>query len=92
MMILIGRCRIYCKIDACSDGKLPLPTGDPIFSGGIVLAIIGIILLIKGEGFISILEIPTILSNVLSYSRILAIGLSSAGSLLWSTGFPWIFS
>ncbi len=82
MMILIGGVAFIAKLMPPVMNKLPLPTGDPIFSGGMVLAVIGIVLLIKGEGFISILEIPTILSNVLSYSRILAIGLSSAGIAL----------
>ncbi|MCG2736641.1 MAG: V-type ATP synthase subunit I [Candidatus Methanoperedenaceae archaeon] len=82
MMILIGGVAFIAKLMPAVMNKLPLPTGDPIFSGGMVLAVIGIVLLIKGEGFISILEIPTILSNVLSYSRILAIGLSSAGIAL----------
>ncbi|MDP3105270.1 MAG: V-type ATP synthase subunit I [Candidatus Methanoperedens sp.] len=82
MMILIGGVAFIAKLMPAVMNKLPLPTGDPIFSGGMVLAVIGIVLLIKGEGFISILEIPTILSNVLSYSRILAIGLSSTGIAL----------
>ncbi|TRZ91504.1 MAG: V-type ATP synthase subunit I [Methanosarcinales archaeon] len=82
MMILLGGVGFIAKLMPAVMNKLPMPSGDPIFSGGIVLVIIGIILLIKGEGFISILEIPTILSNVLSYSRILAIGLSSAGIAL----------
>jgi V/A-type H+-transporting ATPase subunit I len=82
MMILIGGVAFIAKLMPAVMNKLPIPSGDPIFAGGMVLAIIGIVLLIKGEGFISILEIPTILSNVLSYSRILAIGLSSAGIAL----------
>lgn len=82
MMILLGGVAFIAKLMPAIMTKLPLPTGDPLFSGGLALLVIGIILLIKGEGFISILEIPTILSNVLSYSRILAIGLSSAGIAL----------
>ena len=62
--------------------KSPMPTGDTILMAGTGLLVIGVILLIKGEGFISILELPTLLSNILSYSRILAIGLSSAGIAL----------
>lgn len=55
---------------------------DIAFFAGMALVAIGIALLIKGEGFIAIMEIPTLLSNVLSYSRLLAIGLSSAGIAL----------
>lgn len=82
MMILIGGVAVIAKLMPAVMNNLPIPSGDPVFSVGMVLVIIGIVLLIKGEGFISILEIPTILSNVLSYSRILAIGLSSAGIAL----------
>ncbi|MBU4222518.1 MAG: V-type ATP synthase subunit I, partial [Euryarchaeota archaeon] len=57
MMILIGGVAFIAKLMPAVMNKLPLPTGDPIFSGGMVLAVIGIVLLIKGEGFISILEI-----------------------------------
>ena len=81
MMILIGGVLVIAKLMPAVTSKLPIPTGDPVFMLERDL-LIGIILLIKGEGFISILEIPTILSNVLSYSRILAIGLSSAGIAL----------
>jgi len=82
MMILLGGVLTIAKLMPAITSKLPVPTGDPIFIAGLVLAILGLVLLIAGEGFISILEIPTILSNVLSYSRILAIGLSSAGIAL----------
>jgi V/A-type H+-transporting ATPase subunit I len=82
MMILIGGVLAIAKLMPDVTSKLPVPTGDPVFIVGSILAVAGLILLIAGEGFISILEIPTILSNVLSYSRILAIGLSSAGIAL----------
>ncbi len=82
MMILIGGVTAIAKLMPALMSGGPVRTDDPIFLGGIGLAIIGIGLLIKGEGFISILEIPTLLSNVLSYARILAIGLSSAGIAL----------
>ncbi|MFZ2410745.1 MAG: V-type ATP synthase subunit I [Candidatus Methanoperedens sp.] len=82
MMILIGGVMAIAKLMPAVMSKLPIPTSDPVFAVGGGLAIIGLILLIAGEGFISILEIPTLLSNVLSYSRILAIGLSSAGIAL----------
>ncbi|SNQ60471.1 V-type ATP synthase subunit I [Candidatus Methanoperedens nitratireducens] len=82
MMILIGGVAVIAKLMPAMMSKSPIPLSDPVFAGGLVLGLIGIILLIKGEGFISILELPTLLSNVLSYSRILAIGLSSAGIAL----------
>jgi V/A-type H+-transporting ATPase subunit I len=82
MMILIGGVSVIAKIMPAMMSKSPIPTRDPILVIGTVLVIIGVILLIKGEGFISVLELPTLLSNILSYSRILAIGLSSAGIAL----------
>jgi V/A-type H+-transporting ATPase subunit I len=82
MMILIGGVAVIAKLMPAMMSKSPIPLSDPVLVGGLVLGLIGIILLIKGEGFISILELPTLLSNVLSYSRILAIGLSSAGIAL----------
>jgi V/A-type H+-transporting ATPase subunit I len=82
MMILIGGVAAIAKLMPALMAKTPIDTGNPIFVGGSLLGIIGIILLIKGEGFIYVLELPTLLSNVLSYTRILAIGLSSAGIAL----------
>jgi V/A-type H+-transporting ATPase subunit I len=82
MMILIGGVAAIAKLMPALMSGSQVQSNDPIFAGGIGLAVIGIGLLIKGEGFISIMEIPTLLSNVLSYARILAIGLSSAGIAL----------
>lgn len=82
MAILIGGVAAIAKLMPALMSKSPVQSNDPFFAGGIVLALIGVILLIKGEGFISIMELPTLLSNILSYARILAIGLSSAGIAL----------
>jgi len=82
MMILLGGIAAIAKLMPALISKLPVQSNDPVFAGGLGLAAIGIVLLIKGEGFISIMEIPTLLSNILSYARILAIGLSSAGIAL----------
>jgi V/A-type H+/Na+-transporting ATPase subunit I len=49
---------------------------------GLVVAVVGFIFLIMGEGMIGITELPTLLSNVLSYSRLLSIGVSSTGIAL----------
>jgi V/A-type H+-transporting ATPase subunit I len=45
----------------------------------IVLIIIGLVISIVGEGVISILELPGLLSNILSYTRLAAIAVSKAG-------------
>ena len=65
----------------------PLTTGaaisiSPALSGGLAVAVVGFVFLIMGEGIIGIAELPTLLSNVLSYSRLLSIGISSAGIAL----------
>ncbi len=82
MMILIGGVAAVAKLMPSLMAGLPVQSNDPVFAGGIALAVVGVMLLIKGEGLISIMEIPTLMSNVLSYARILAIGLSSAGIAL----------
>lgn len=61
---------------------------------GILSIILGIILLYKGEGIKGPIELPGLLGNILSYTRILAVGLSSiyiastvntiAFEMLWS--------
>jgi V/A-type H+-transporting ATPase subunit I len=65
----------------------PLTTGSGIhLSAGLVvglgIAVVGFVMLIIGEGAIGIVELPGLLSNVLSYSRLLSIGISSAGIAL----------
>ncbi|MDG6244697.1 MAG: V-type ATP synthase subunit I [Methanolobus sp.] len=51
-------------------GMLPIILGAVIF-------IIGVAMLLKGEGIKGPIELPSILSNSLSYTRIIAVGLSS---------------
>ena len=65
----------------------PLTTGSGIqlsagLVAGLAVAVVGFVLLIMGEGVIGIVELPGLLSNVLSYSRLLSIGISSAGIAL----------
>lgn len=54
--------------------------GSLVVGGAVTLA--GIVLLLLGEGMMGIVELPTLLSNVFSYSRLLAVGLSGAGIAL----------
>src|SRR5450756_147000 len=49
---------------------------------GLVLLVVGFIFMFMGEGAIGIAELPSLLSNVLSYSRLISIGVSSAGIAL----------
>jgi V/A-type H+-transporting ATPase subunit I len=49
---------------------------------GFAMLIVGCILLIKGEGPTGLIHLPSLISNTMSYARILAIGLSSVGIAL----------
>ena len=51
----------------------------PSMLPGACVLILAIGMLIAGEGAVAIIELPSILSNTLSYSRLLAVGLSSIG-------------
>jgi len=53
-------------------------TNPPILAG-IILLVIGIVMTYMVEGINSVLELPGLASNLLSYTRIYAIGLSSVG-------------
>ncbi|MFA5559056.1 MAG: V-type ATP synthase subunit I [Methanofastidiosum sp.] len=46
---------------------------------GVGLLLVSIVLLVVGDGFIGLIEIFGIMSNILSYVRLMAIGLSSVG-------------
>jgi V/A-type H+-transporting ATPase subunit I len=48
------------------------------FTAGIVLILVSIPLLVYAEGFVGVLEIISVIGNILSYARLMAIGLSSA--------------
>ncbi|MCD1295989.1 V-type ATP synthase subunit I [Methanocella sp. CWC-04] len=52
---------------------------DPLFLIGAIVFLIGFILLLIGEGAMGIIELTTPLSHTLSYTRLLAVGLSSVG-------------
>lgn len=59
-----------------------LPARLPVLATVIASFLVGVVLLVLGEGAIALMELPTILSNLLSYTRLVAIGLSSAGIAL----------
>ncbi|HUL39098.1 MAG TPA: V-type ATPase 116kDa subunit family protein, partial [Methanomassiliicoccales archaeon] len=48
----------------------------------LVLILVGVGICVAGEGVLSILELPGLLSNILSYTRLAAIGVSKAGLAL----------
>lgn len=46
-------------------------------SAGYALALAGILMLVKAEGIKGVLELPSIVANILSYARLMAVGLVS---------------
>jgi V/A-type H+-transporting ATPase subunit I len=56
--------------------------GAPALVVAGLLFTVGVVLLLMGEGPLGLMEIPTLVSNVVSYTRLVAIGLSSAGIAL----------
>jgi V/A-type H+-transporting ATPase subunit I len=56
-----------------------LSVTDPLFLAGALLLVVGLILLLMGEGMLGLIEITNPLSHTLSYTRLLAVGLSSVG-------------
>ncbi len=59
--------------------------GVPLYLGGL-LFIAGIAMLILGEPM-EIVEIPALISNIMSYSRLMAVGLASVGLAVVVNGF-----
>ena len=59
-----------------------ISVANPLFAVGGVFFIAGILMVIIGEGPMGIIELPALMSNILSYTRLLAVGLSSVGIAL----------
>ena len=91
VMIIIGGFIFFNLFLTVED----LDMGAPVVVGSLVVFVLGIVFLLVGEGMGGVLELPSILSNILSYTRLFAIGLSSLGialafnsivALLWTSG------
>lgn len=63
-------------VATAAASQVPL-TQDPVFLVGAVIALIGVVMILLGEGGMGLVHIPGILSNCLSYTRVCAVGLSS---------------
>ncbi|MBI0584810.1 MAG: V-type ATP synthase subunit I [Methanomassiliicoccus sp.] len=83
IMIMVGFALValLVMIDVLIRGY-PLEFTDPRFVIGMVLIVVGMVLAVKGEGGKAIIELPEVMSNVLSYTRLIAIGMSKAGMAL----------
>jgi V/A-type H+-transporting ATPase subunit I len=50
---------------------------DSMKVAGYVVLVLSLFMIYKGEGFIGIIEVPSFFTNILSYARLMAVGLSS---------------
>ena len=53
------------------------PAGNPVAGGYIGMAVVGVGLIIFGEGTLAVIELPSIVSHIISYTRLLGILLAS---------------
>jgi V/A-type H+-transporting ATPase subunit I len=82
LLILVGAVMLgLVLLDGLVLSK-PLVMTDARMIGGLTTLILGIIIGFKGEGASVILELPGLVSNIMSYSRLAAIGMSKAGMAL----------
>jgi len=82
LMILVGGAFLLLYFVDLLILQSPVGLDDPRFLIGMVLIMPGIAISLVGEGATTILELPTVLSNVISYTRLAAIGMSKAGMAL----------
>jgi V/A-type H+-transporting ATPase subunit I len=81
-MILAGGAFLFLFIIDMLILNKPVGFDDPRMIIGLVIMLPGIIISYKGEGGQAILELPTLMSNLVSYTRLAAIGMSKAGMAL----------
>jgi V/A-type H+-transporting ATPase subunit I len=81
-MILLGGASMFLFIIDMLILSKPVGFDDPRMLIGLALLLPGIIISFKGEGGQAILELPALMSNVVSYTRLAAIGMSKAGMAL----------
>jgi len=53
------------------------PAGNPVAGGYIGMVVVGVGLIIFGEGTLAVIELPSIVSHIISYTRLLGILLAS---------------
>jgi V/A-type H+-transporting ATPase subunit I len=82
ILILIGVALLLLVMVDALILNLPLALTDPRLILGLVTLISGIVMAYIGEGGGAILELPGLMSNIISYTRLAAIGMSKAGLAL----------
>ncbi len=82
LMLLIGGAMLLLVVVGVLIQGQSFNLTDPLFLVGITLIVVGAILTVVAEGGKAVIEMPEMLSNILSYTRLTAIGLSKAGLAL----------
>jgi V/A-type H+-transporting ATPase subunit I len=82
IMVLVGGAFLLLFIIDMLILNKPVGLDDLRALAGLGLIIPGVVISYIGEGPQAILELPTLLSNVISYTRLAAIGMSKAGMAL----------
>jgi V/A-type H+-transporting ATPase subunit I len=81
-LVLVGGAFLFLFIMDALILNNPVGLTDPNLIIGVALLVPGVIISLKGEGGAAILELPALMSNVVSYTRLAAIGMSKAGMAL----------
>ncbi len=81
-MIVLGGASLFLFVIDMLILSKPVGFDDPRMIIALALLLPGIIISYKGEGGQAILELPALMSNVVSYTRLAAIGMSKAGMAL----------
>lgn len=84
IMVMVGfGCLLPVIIDALVNGNPDaLSLSNTLLLVGIGLFAVGMLMAVKGEGGKALIDMPEVVSNVLSYTRLIAIGMSKAGMAL----------
>ena len=82
LMILTGGVLMFYFVLRDITGFEQLSYGTAAEVAGLIAIMVGCALLVKGEGAMGLMHLPSLISNTMSYARILAIGLSSTGIAL----------
>jgi len=79
LLVLLGGALAVADIFPALMGPPLVNFTNLWFMIGVGMALAGVALILKAHGVLGILEIPSLLSNTLSYTRLLAVGLASVG-------------
>ncbi|HXZ24088.1 MAG TPA: V-type ATPase 116kDa subunit family protein, partial [Methanomassiliicoccales archaeon] len=82
VLILLGMALLLPVVVANVNNILAMDFGSMAVLAPLGILIVGLVISLIGEGPLSILELPSLLSNILSYTRLTAIGTSKAGLAL----------